>query len=226
MEALEKLLCQGDFGQKNQHLLSLLDRFCHRFEINFCLAGTGHAIQQGHGEPARRNRIHQLPCGIGLITGEFGRRIIRIGRRNDGTRRNHDVLEHPLRRKPVNHRCGNPGRVGKASARPGKTIPGKFKHARACTGHPFRLLAGKTQPRHRRLGIEGRRHAQDHPGHHARRRDRIIGGPAHETHHAIIDRRAIEKLRDRPQLFRINRIGRALGYNACNLARTKGNANN
>ena len=46
MEPVEKLLCQRDFRQENQHLLALLDRLGNGFEINLGLARSGHAIEQ------------------------------------------------------------------------------------------------------------------------------------------------------------------------------------
>ena len=46
VEPVEKLLCQRDLRQENQHLLALLDRLGNGFEINLGLARSGHAIEQ------------------------------------------------------------------------------------------------------------------------------------------------------------------------------------
>ncbi len=46
VEPVEKLLCQRDLRQENQHLLALLDRLGNGFEINLGLTRSGHAIEQ------------------------------------------------------------------------------------------------------------------------------------------------------------------------------------
>lgn len=224
METVEKLLGQRDFGQENQHLPALLDRLGDRFEINFRFARTGHAVEKRNRETASFNRFRQHFSRRLLVFRKRGARIVDIRPCHHGWRRQHDFLENALRLQPVHDRHRDARRMGKPGSGPGKPVAGKFHHARPRFGHTLRLTAGITKARHRWLGIECGRHAQDHARHHAGRRQRVVRCPAHEAQHVGAHRRTIEDLGNFPQFSGIDRIGFTLADDPRHLTRSKRHA--
>ncbi len=187
VKAVEKLLGQRDFRQENQHLPARIQRLGDRFKINLRLARPRHTIEQRNRKTTGFDGFRQHFGGCLLVLRKRGARIIRIGLCNHGWRRQHDFFKNALRLQAIHDRQRYARRMGKAGACPGKPVAGKLHHAGASRSHALwhalRLAGTIAKPRHRRFGVEGGRHAQNHARHHAGRRKRIIGCPAHEAQH-------------------------------------------
>ena len=72
-EAFQELHRQCDFRQQDQHLLILRQRRRDRLEIDFGLARSGDAIQQGGGKFLRFYRLAQTNRRARLVVIQFRR---------------------------------------------------------------------------------------------------------------------------------------------------------
>ena len=223
VETLEEGGGERDLRHQHQHLASRLKCCRHRFEIDLRLARAGDAVDE-------RDR----KAGAGLLAQRLRRRLL-VGRQEgpgmegvgqDGDRRRRDRhgLEQPLREKPVDHRRRHAGGMRQPRARPGHAVAGKFQHLPARLGDAVGRAAAKAQALKHRLGVEGGRRAQDHARHHARRRQRPAGHPVDEAARVLPERRAVEHLRNGPELPRVDRVGLAVPDDAGDLARPQRHA--
>ncbi len=92
---------QRDFRQEDQHLPAAPERLGDRLEIDFGLAGSGDAIDQGHLEAALLRRCADHAGGARLARIEAHRPVIWIGWRDDRRRRHEGGFEHALGGEPV-----------------------------------------------------------------------------------------------------------------------------
>ena len=221
LKPLQKARRQCDFRQQDQHLLAALQRLGHRLEIDLGLTGTRHAIDQRHRKLALVDGLDQNPRRILLHALQPVGDVIRIGRCNNGRRRQEDGLEHALSNHPVHDARRNACRMDQPQPRPRKTIRGQFDHPRPRRRHPLQLAFDEPQALDHRLRIESRGRAQRHARDIARRRQRIGRHPVEKGAHVVCQRRAIEDMIDGAQLLRIDRAALAplVPDNANDLAR-------
>ena len=184
---------ERDFRHHHQRLPAVADRLRDGFEIDFGLAGPGHAFQQDRREFAR---IHSGDQFIGhrlLIGGQRGRckRRVRFGR--GGIAGHAGCNQRAGGDESANHSVRNAGHAGQI-ARGALPPLQPLQRLGAFRGQPLRHRAAqpvfgelpRTQERHRRP-----RHAH----HRLQRRDIIIGGPFDQAAQRLGQRRQVESRR-------------------------------
>ena len=200
-----KLAVSAISGKQDQHLLALLQRLGDRLEIDLRLAGAGDTVDQRHRKSACVGRFRADPAPpASAVPSSRGLGKIRIRQRNDRRRRQEHRLENALCISPSMTLDETPAACARPTARPGKPVGGSVEHPRAGRRHPLRSPPTKPQPLDHRFRLEGgrrpQRHARDKPG----RRKRIGRHPVDEIAHLLVERRAVEDMRDRPKLLRID----------------------
>ena len=204
LDPVEELDRERDFRQKDQGLPAASQRLGHGFEIDFGLAGAGHALQE------RR--------GIG-IAGDAGAELRRRGflRRRQGAS-SHSRIEHrigwiPRRIFAQDHTLclqalddarRNSGRSGDLSRRHAEIavfLEGP-DHPRASIRDPVRREP--REPQHRpgggRIGERG--DPRRKPQHLGQRRQRVIRCALQKSPQFLAQRRHVDDADNRTQLFR------------------------
>src|SRR3546814_8156611 len=85
----------------------LTDRLCHRLEITFGLARTGHPVEQEGRELPRPDRLYQPIGHRALIISQFGLFEIRIGGYEAAVDRDCHRFDHALVGKAPQHPLRN-----------------------------------------------------------------------------------------------------------------------
>src|SRR5574337_1219129 len=86
LEALEKLTRQSNFRKHDEGLLARFKRARDGFEIDFRLAGAGHAVEQGYGEIFGVYSADKRCDGARLLVRKARRRMSRFRTRKDALR--------------------------------------------------------------------------------------------------------------------------------------------
>ncbi len=208
-EAIEKLRGQRNLRQEHERLALLSQRFGDRLEIDFGLARSRHALEQGGRERAVGDEADEL-VGRGALVGiEAGRTEVRVERRRAALRRKRDRLKRAVGDKAVD----DAGRARSARGERGfwswrDALRQRREDPRPRLGHARGRLAGRDEAefRRRRLGdfAGADRHAQEH----AARRQGPARRPVDEVAQRRTKRRPVEDLGDR---FEIVAAGGARG---------------
>ena len=197
-EAVEKLRGQRDLRQKHKRLALLSQSFGDRLEIDFGLARSRHALEQGGRERALGDEADEI-IGRGALVGvEVRRAEIRVEGRHAAFRRERDHLKRAV----ANEAVDDAGRARSARGERGfgrrrAALRDRCEDARARFRRAAGRLAGgdKAELRRGRRGdfAGADRHAQEH----AARRQCPARRPVDEVAQRRTQRRPVKHLGDR-----------------------------
>lgn len=220
-EAIKKLAGESDFGDQYQRLTSLAQDSGDGFEIDFRLARSGDALQQGRGEMTGSNQFLQGCRCRSLRRVELRGDEISIRQRFKLPWRLHQFQNTGL------HQTIDDGRRYAAlsdnlSLAAGETIAKQIQHPRP--RHRL-LLRAATVPaqqfrRHARFAV-GLMGAQGQTQHHPQGRHRPARDPDDELAQAGSEHRRVEHRADGAKLARRHIFDRAIPHAADHMARTK-----
>ena len=195
-ETVERLRGERDFRHQDQRLLSAPEIFRHRLVIDFGLARSGDAVDQGGGESAAAHALAQRRRGLFLRGGEIRLREIRIGLLRHRLRRQHDGFQRLLVDQAVDHAGADAGFLRRFPLAAHNAVLHQPEHAGARRRHARRRRAGKPHANAFALRRKMLAHAQRHAQHHAARGERVVGNPVDEAAQFGLQRRDVELFLD------------------------------